>query len=139
MGSREDDECIEWTGATRNGYGVKRHGGKVEYVHRLSFAELYGRKPNGVVRHKCDNKLCYAGSHLEDGTKADNSADMVARGRSMRGERHRDAVLDVRQVVQVRDLYDHRPISVNEIAKSYGISRQNVTSIGKRRSWKHVA
>ena len=131
-------ECVEWTGATRNGYGVKRYEGKVEYVHRLSFTEFHGRKPNGVVRHKCNNRLCYRGSHLEDGTRADNSRDMVERGRSMRGERHSDAILDVPQVREIRDLYDARPISVNEIAKSYGISRQNVTSIGKRKSWTHV-
>lgn len=133
MGSRSD--CVEWAGATRNGYGCKRLNGKTVYVHRVAFEEANGRKPEGVVRHKCDNRLCYNPDHLEEGTKLDNSRDMVERGRSMRGERHRDAVLTEDDVRNIRSM---RGVKSVEVAKMFGISRQNVNSIWSGKSWKHV-
>lgn len=138
MGSQEDDACIEWTGATRNGYGCKRLGGKTVYVHRVAFEEANGRKPEGVVRHKCDNRLCYNPSHLEEGSKLDNSRDMVERGRSVRGERHRDTILNESDVREIKDLYHRSGMMVKDIASLYGVKRQTITSIGKGRSWTHV-
>jgi hypothetical protein len=138
MGSREDDECIEWSGALRNGYGCRRVDGKTQYVHRLAFEQHNGRKPSGVVRHKCDNRLCYNPLHLEEGSRADNSRDMVTRGRSRKGELHPTALLTDQEVLEVRDLYRTGSMRTIDIAKAYGISRQNVYSIGTLRSWKHV-
>lgn len=51
------------------------------YAHRWVWEAVNGPIPKGmVVRHKCDNRLCYRLSHLELGTQADNVADMVAHG-----------------------------------------------------------
>ena len=136
MGSLIRGECTEWTGATRNGYGCKRLGSKTVYVHRVAFEEANGRKPEGVVRHKCDNRLCYNPTHLEEGSKLDNSRDMVERGRSVRGERHRDAILNEDDVRKIRAMRDVRSA---DVAEMFGISRQNVNSIWSRRSWKHVS
>lgn len=139
MGSREDDECIEWGKAhNKEGYGRKRVNGKLEYVHRLAFEEHNGRKPVGLVRHTCDNPKCYNPNHLIDGTHKQNSEDMVARGRSTRGERHRNVILGESDVREIRELYRGSGMMVKDIATLYGVKRQTITSIGKGKSWKHV-
>lgn len=137
MGTREDDACNEWTGATRNGYGCLRFEGRTRYAHRVAFYLDRGYWPE-ICRHKCDNRLCHNPQHLEDGTKADNSRDMVMRDRSTRGERHPDVILTEQDVREIRLAYDSKSTSVKDLAYMYGVSRQNITSIGKRRSWKHV-
>lgn len=80
--------CWVWTASTRNGYGIIRVDGRTEYAHRLAYLANMGPIPDGlVVRHTCDNRLCVRPNHLELGTKADNSRDMVERGRSPRNPR----------------------------------------------------
>lgn len=79
-----DDACWEWTAGrwTRFGYGrLKYHG--VDYrAHRLVWAQLRGPIPHGLcVLHQCDNPPCCNPAHLFLGTKADNTADMMAKGR----------------------------------------------------------
>lgn len=78
--------CWEWNGARNDsGYGVLNHtkqGFNNTRVHRVSISEYGGIDPdNWVVRHKCDNPPCMNPDHLELGTQADNSADMMSRGR----------------------------------------------------------
>jgi hypothetical protein len=77
------DGCWVWTASTRNGYGRFSVEGSEEYAHRYSYQLSRGDIPDGlIVRHRCDNPLCVRPDHLELGTKAENSQDMVERGRS---------------------------------------------------------
>lgn len=77
--------CRLWQGAVdRDGYGIftRRHHGttKSKRVHRWIWEQRYGPIPEGlVVRHKCDNRVCYRLSHLELGTVADNNRDAQER------------------------------------------------------------
>lgn len=81
-------DCWTWTAGTRNGYGTFRFKERHEYTHRVAYQLTFGEIPEGlVVRHRCDNRLCVRPEHLELGTKADNSRDMVERGRSPRNPR----------------------------------------------------
>jgi len=51
------------------------------YAHRWVWESVNGPIPDGmVVRHRCDNRLCYRLSHLELGTVADNNRDASERG-----------------------------------------------------------
>lgn len=61
-----------------------------EYVHRIAYISYHGALPEAglVVAHTCDNRRCIAREHLVAATQAQNLADMVAKGRSNRGERH---------------------------------------------------
>lgn len=78
-------DCLVWTGArSKAGYGQKRIGRRVVYVHRIAYAEKIGVPLEALtvrVRHTCDNPPCYNPDHLIPGSHTDNMADMRERGR----------------------------------------------------------
>ena len=81
---RKPNGCLEWTGTTtKAGYGHLSVVGTLIYTHRLAWGLAHPDEPlPPVVRHYvCDNPPCADVEHLLPGTKADNSADMVAKGR----------------------------------------------------------
>lgn len=87
--SYPESGCWEWRGdRNEHGYGrltLARKGLFKARVHRLIFELYFGVIPPGmVIRHKCDNPPCSNPDHLELGTKAENSRDMVERGRHWR-------------------------------------------------------
>lgn len=52
---------------------------------RVCFVLFYGRIGNLYVLHTCDNILCLNPAHLWLGSPADNSQDMVDKGRHRNG------------------------------------------------------
>lgn len=84
--------CWVWkAGKDKNGYG--KFSGTAERrharAHRTSWEIHFGSIPSGLgVLHHCDNPSCVRPAHLWIGTNADNSRDMVRKGRSPTGVRH---------------------------------------------------
>lgn len=81
---RKANGCLEWTGSTTDdGYGKIGVDGKHLRTHRVAWGLAHPDEPlPPAVRHYvCDNPPCCNVEHLRPGTKAENSADMKAKGR----------------------------------------------------------
>ena len=74
--------CWEWTGwKDRDGYGRFYYNDKGWQTHRFSML-IEGKDPEGwIVMHSCDNPSCVNPAHLSLGTPADNTQDMMDKGR----------------------------------------------------------
>lgn len=95
VGISAEDRCWEWSG-NRNpkGYGSFSPywppvRGATKIAHRWAWMLANGTEvPDGLlVLHRCDNPPCCNPGHLWLGTAADNSADMVLKGRSHTGRK----------------------------------------------------
>lgn len=114
---RKTETCWLWT-ASKNPYGY----GQMIREGRLSWEFAHGVIPEGLcVLHRCDVPACVRVDHLFLGTKADNTDDMVAKGRAsggnLRGELHGNSKLTAQMVLEIRS----RP-SINQgaLAKEFG-------------------
>ncbi|MFT8551785.1 MAG: HNH endonuclease signature motif containing protein [Acetobacter okinawensis] len=82
--------CHVFTGAKfRNGYGAIQDGKKKVKAHRVAWEAEHGPIPSGqVIRHKCGNRACCNVTHMELGTRAENSYDCIAEGHGNWGKPH---------------------------------------------------
>lgn len=122
----------------RVGRNIRKHIG----VHRLSWLYFRGPIPNGLcVLHHCDNPACVRPDHLFTGTKADNSRDMVdkgrARGGGVLGSRNGNSKLRESIISIIRGLIN-QGISCRQIGKRYGVHGSQIENIKNDRTWRHV-
>lgn len=117
-----------------HGYGQLPTGG---LAHRAAYEKAYGPIPKGLlVRHKCDVRACVNPEHLELGTAADNSQDMVNRGRHAHAcgtQISKSGLTDeiVRSIKQSAEPNTH-------IADRLGVSTSAIQNIRAGRTWRHV-
>ena len=137
----KETECWNWTGYfVGNRYGRIKLNGKVHRAHRMSWIIHNGEIPTGMcVLHKCDNPSCVNPDHLFIGTRADNMADMDAKGRraNFKGANNGNSKLTEAKVREIR-MWSELGYLQKRIATAYGVSKVNVSAIKHRRSWKHV-
>ena len=136
------DGCWRWTGSkTPKGYGYIRGDARdsaLLLVHRVSWMLNNGPVPEGLcVLHSCDVRDCVRPDHLFLGTNQDNSSDMVAKGRSPRGERHGAAKLTDDNVMAMLDML-HDGIKQSMISRLFGISNSVVSEIWTGKAWRHI-
>ena len=135
--------CIEWPHCrTPDGYGQFRRKGKNVRAHRAAYCEHLGISLESiegqVVRHKCDNRACVNPDHLELGSPAENSKDMVQRGRSLLGEKHPKSKLTLQQVEEIRARYVRYSKTNGSIALAaeYGVESVTIRGVISKRNWK---
>lgn len=135
-------DCWLWTGRLdKDGYGLCKSDerrGTVWKAHRWSYAQANGPIPAElVIRHMCDVRNCANDAHLLSGTSADNTGDMVERGRHLRGEQKPqakltdDIVRSLRQRVNAGEKKAH-------IAKELNVSEAAVSHACLFRTWTHI-
>lgn len=140
---KDDSECWPWLASIRNksGYGSFEAGGKRSVLaHRMAWELSFGPIPASLcVCHTCDNPICVNPGHLFLGTKADNSADMISKGRAVnpRGSAHGNAIVNEADVVEIRSLVKIG-MAQRPVAKRFGISQLHVSRIVRRLVWAHV-
>lgn len=125
--------CWLWTGAVSNGYGSFWDGERTRGAHVWIWEQEHGPVPPGKeVRHGCDVPLCVR--HLLLGTRADNVADMVNRGRSwyqlrpeviLRGDRHGKTKIPDALVPVLRARREAGD-SLGKLAQELGVTKQAV-------------
>ena len=143
---RGDDECWEWQGyKIPSGYGQFgiSHKGRKKIVpaHRISYVcgggdELRPIPDDMFVCHHCDNPACCNPKHLFLGTPADNSRDMVEKGRSARnlGELNGNVKLSYKQVEEIKASKERQI----DLAKKFGVSQSAISNIRSGRTWIHA-
>ena len=135
--------CWLWFGLVNGkGYGLFSLRNNHVRAHRFSWALHHGPIPEGLlVCHRCDVPNCVNPEHLFLGTEADNTTDMIVKGRqatgakvSSPGEAHPMSKLTDAQVIAIRS--DARKPSV--IAEHYGVVYTTIWAIKTRRTWPHL-
>lgn len=132
--------CWPWYGhKDKLGYGrmgVGRY--RVLLTHRIAFEVSIGPIPEGLcVCHACDNPSCCNPSHLWIGTRQDNNADKMAKGRMPSGEVHHCAKLNAESVRGIASKHE-AGARVVDLAREYGVSESTVCDIVHGRTWTRV-
>jgi hypothetical protein len=150
------EACWPWrAGTSTGGYGRFYLAGKTWTAHRVAWILIYGPIPDGQnVLHTCDVRhCCNMLRHGFTGTPADNSHDMVCKGRQAtgdrngsrrhperrpRGEANPKAKLTADDIREIRRLAAEG-VSQPVIARRFGVSQGGTISpILLGRTWRHV-
>jgi len=92
---------------------------------------VYGPIPKGMwVLHKCDNRKCVRPLHLYLGTAAENSRDVVARGRKVpRTKLTADEVKEIRVRLAAEDE------TQRQIAHDFNVDPSLISRINNQEYW----
>ncbi len=163
---RGPDDCWFWTGSLINsGYGYFGAGGQRLLAHRVALFLHSGVDPFPLCAcHSCDiryppsdftSRRCCNGSHLFQGTRDENFADMFRKGRVAsgdrngsrtrpdriaRGERHGrpSAKLIPEQISYIRMLYAQGNISQRALGIQFGVDHGTICRLISGECWAHI-
>jgi len=129
---RGKNDCWLWTGYTKShGYGWVKHNGSGYLAHRVAWSSRSGRMPDfshgEIICHACDTPLCCNPNHLWVGTHADNTRDMMNKGRNKKLW-----ALTDEQVKEVRRR-KRLGFKTGTIAREFGVSPTTILKSLQRR------
>jgi hypothetical protein len=134
------DGCWYWTGHINENRRAKIGiAGVSKYVSRVIYELVKGPIPDKLlVCHTCDNPVCINPDHLFLGTHSDNSIDMVKKGRCRAafGTKSGKSKLTDIQVLEMRSLKGK--MTLEELGERFGVTGENVWSILRGDTWKHL-
>ena len=139
--------CWVWTGAVNSyGYGIIKIGGRagrVERCHRIAYSVFIGPIARGACAlHRCDNPPCFSPDHLFSGTKADNTRDMIAKGRFRKGRPAIGELSGTAKLTEPQVLDAITRLLAGEtrarIARSTGVTLAAISKIATGKNWKHL-
>lgn len=136
------ENCWEWQGVlTNRGYGQTTKiiaGEKFVGAHRIAYRLYYGISPKNLcVLHECDNPKCVNPNHLFLGTKAENSADMVRKGRANKGENVHGSKLTGEKVMEIRRRLRNGERG-SSLSREFRVGSSAMFKIHHNQSWKHI-
>lgn len=129
--------CLIWQrSCDGRGYGQIRFRGRQALTHRLVLSDPRGK----FALHHCDTPRCNAVTHIYAGSSADNSRDMMERGRSRspRGDQHGNAKLSSKDVREMRHRHSAGGVTQMELAREFGVSPANAHLVIQRKRWAHI-
>lgn len=144
--------CWLWiAGLDDDGYGRFWYRGGNQPAHRFIFEQLERPLNEGEqALHRCDVRRCVRLDHLFAGTQGDNIRDCWAKRRNafnarpMRGSQNGNSTLTEAQVLEIRARYipgqapHPSPVSMQSLAKEFGVSKFAIQCIVKGVTWRHL-
>ncbi len=107
------------------------------FVHQLVLLTFIGPRPHGTEScHNDGNKLNNSPSNLRWDTPANNYADVRKHG-SQKGMNHPSSKLIDEQIIKIRKMASQGFIH-EIIGKMFGVSREAISGIVRRRYWAHI-
>lgn len=145
--------CWLWTGRLDNkGYAKLYYDGCAVFGSRLMFRLVHGRWPQPCALHHCDTPACVHPLCIFEGTRADNNADRVAKGRSSKGDRHYSRTRPEqlprgeshgRSKLTEADVREARTLRAQgwkwiPLAQRYGVAHHAIQLAVSGKTWSHV-
>jgi hypothetical protein len=130
------DACWQWTGDIDcKGYGRMCLDKSRYKAHRLVLATV-GRRSDLQVRHLCNTPSCVNPDHLEFGTYKEQYNDRRLAGTDNDGYKCVTSKLTEDNIKRIRELSGVQSQSC--LASQFGVTQAHISSIVKRKVWKHI-
>lgn len=117
-------------------YGKSR-GKKRKGIHQILALTFLMQSGGEEVRHIDGNKLNNSLSNLAWGTRAENAADMIVHGTSLRGEKNPKALISERQAIRIREEFNAGK-TVLELSDKYKMTWYAIRRLLQGGNWKHL-
>lgn len=108
-------------------------------IHYLVCTAWHGSRPEGMYAcHRNDDKADNRPENLYWGTHAENTADAIVNGKTLRGERIWMSKLNDDDVRAMRQLRQREGLAYAVIAAQYGVTKRAARLAITGETWSHV-
>lgn len=134
------DSCWLWTACLDvRGYGQFSFNRRRISAHRYSYQLAHGKIADDLcVLHKCDVPHCVNPDHLFLGTRADNTADMEAKGRAKYENRTKLTPDQVREIRAAPRGPNGHLVDGPGLSKKYNVCMGSIHRIVYRGAFKNI-